>query len=164
MKKARIYSLLGMGDSCVVVLEEVDGPRLLPIWIGPAEASAIAVKLGNIPLERPMTHDLLINLLGDLGAKVKDVVITDLRGSTFFAFIHLTVNGKEKEIDSRPSDAVALAARAECPIFIEERVFEKCNPPLKPISKDEVEKFKTDLKKMKPEDIFKKMGEGPKEE
>ncbi|MGB3129863.1 MAG: bifunctional nuclease family protein [Dehalococcoidia bacterium] len=109
----------------VVILKEKDAERFLPIWIGPAEADAIAVKLQEYQVPRPLTHDLLSNVIGALGATVHSIIVSDLQNDTFFAKIILAVDGKQVEIDSRPSDAIALAVRIKVPIFAEEAVLEK---------------------------------------
>lgn len=109
----------------VVVLKEKETDRFLPIWIGAAEADAIAVRLQDVSVARPMTHDLLSNTLKEFGAAVQRVVVNDLNNDTFFARIHIQVDGRSLEIDSRPSDAIALAVRADAPIFAEEAVLEK---------------------------------------
>jgi bifunctional DNase/RNase len=109
----------------VVILKEKEAERYLPIWIGPAEADAIAVKLQEHPVPRPLTHDLLGNIIGALGAAVSSIIVCDLRNDTFFAKIVLSVDGNYIEIDSRPSDAIALAVRVKVPIFAEEIVLEK---------------------------------------
>lgn len=161
----RVYSIANSGTECVLVLEEADGPRLLPIWIGLAEGQAIALKFANIVLPRPMTHDLLINVMECLGYKLNQVVINDLREQTFYAQLHVNQNSTKFVVDSRPSDAIALAVRTNCPIFVHEKVFEKCHTMKKPISEDEVKKFKDELKSLKPDDIFKGLKEkGPKKQ
>jgi len=109
----------------VVILKEKASERYLPIWIGPAEADAIAVKLQEYQVPRPLTHDLLGNIIGALGAAVSSIIVCDLRNDTFFAKIILAVNGNQIEIDSRPSDAIALAVRVKVPIFAEETVLDK---------------------------------------
>ena len=109
----------------VVILKEKAAERYLPIWIGPAEADAIAVKLQEVTVPRPLTHDLLHSVIDNLGATVNSVIISDLKSDTFYAKILLTVNDGQMEIDSRPSDAMALAVRAEVPIFAEEVVLDK---------------------------------------
>ncbi len=109
----------------VVILKEKTSERYLPIWIGPAEADAIAVKLQEYQVPRPLTHDLLGNIIGALGAAVSSIIVCDLRNDTFFAKIVLSVDGKQVEIDSRPSDAIALAVRVKVPIFAEEIVLDK---------------------------------------
>lgn len=109
----------------VVVLREKGANRYLPIWIGAAEADAIAVRLQNVSVARPMTHDLLANVLQEFGAAVERIVVTDLANDTFFARIHLRIDGRPMEIDSRPSDAIALAVRAEVPIYVDETVLDR---------------------------------------
>ena len=114
-----------MNHQRVVILKEKDAERYLPIWIGPAEADAIAVKLQDIAVPRPMTHDLLRDVIDALGASVNFIVVCDLRNDTFFAKIILKVDGADLEVDSRPSDAIALAVRVKVPIFVEEAVLDK---------------------------------------
>ena len=109
----------------VVILKEKESERYLPIWIGPAEADAIAVKLQEYQVPRPLTHDLLGNIIGALGAAVSSIIVCDLQNDTFFAKIVLAFNGNQIEIDSRPSDAIALAVRVKVPIFAEETVLDK---------------------------------------
>ena len=109
----------------VVILKEKDSDRYLPIWIGPAEADAIAVKLQDISVPRPLTHDLLRSIIDSLGGSVNHILVNDLESDTFYAKIFMSVNGKNVEIDSRPSDAIALAVRAKVPIFVEEKVLDK---------------------------------------
>ncbi len=109
----------------VVILKENDAERYLPIWIGPAEADAIAIKLQEVVVPRPLTHDLLSSIIATLGAKVVSIVVNDLQNDTFYAKINLSVNGKEIEVDSRPSDAIALAVRTKVPIYAVEEVLEK---------------------------------------
>ncbi len=109
----------------VVILREKDADRYLPIWIGPAEADAIAVRLQDVSVARPLTHDLLRNMIEQLGGRVAYIVVNDLANDTFFARIVLDVNGETVEIDSRPSDAIALAVRVEAPIYAEEIVLDR---------------------------------------
>jgi len=109
----------------VVILKEKEAERYLPIWIGPAEADAIAIKLQGISPPRPLTHDLLSSIITTLGASVNSVIVCDLRNDTFYAKIIIDVDGGQLEIDSRPSDALALAVRTQAPIFAEESVLEK---------------------------------------
>lgn len=163
LREAKIFSLAQVVDRCIVVVEEVGGPRLVPIWIGIFEGGAIASELTGQEPPRPMTHDLFSVMLKAAHANIERVVITDLRENTYFAEIHLRTNGAVSVIDSRPSDALALAVRAKCPMFVSEAVFTKCPELLKPISDDEVKSFKEELKNMKPEDFFKdlKKGQGP---
>jgi len=109
----------------VVILKEKMADRYLPIWIGPAEADAIAVSLQGVTVPRPLTHDLLRTVIDALGAKVNSIIVCDLKNDTFYAKVILNVNGTQLEIDSRPSDALALAVRAEAPIYAEETVLDK---------------------------------------
>jgi len=109
----------------VVILKEKDSDRYLPIWIGPSEADAIAVKLQDLNVPRPLTHDLLGTVIDTLGGQVKHVLINDLENDTFYAKIIIEVDGNTQEIDSRPSDAIALSVRTKSPIFAEEIVMEK---------------------------------------
>ena len=109
----------------VVILKEKEANRYLPIWIGPAEADAIAVKLQNMELARPLTHDLLQSVINALGATVNYVVVNALQNDTFYAKLYLNVNGTQVEIDSRPSDALALAVRTGATIYAEEAVLDK---------------------------------------
>ncbi len=109
----------------VVILKESSAERYLPIWIGPAEADAIAVQLQGVSVPRPLTHDLLQSVIGQLGARIDHILVNDLRNDTFFAKITLVVDGNDMEIDSRPSDAIALAVRAKAPIYADEAVLDK---------------------------------------
>jgi bifunctional DNase/RNase len=109
----------------VVILKEKDADRYLPIWIGHAEADAIAVRLQEVAVARPLTHDLLGTVITSLGATVNSIVVNDLSNDTFYARIVLNVNGTTMEIDARPSDALALAVRVRVPIYADESVLEK---------------------------------------
>jgi bifunctional DNase/RNase len=106
----------------IVILKDTEGNRALPIWIGANEANAIAMEMERITTPRPMTHDLIRNILEGLKAKVSRIVINDLRDNTFYAVIFLEVNGTEVAIDSRPSDAIAVALRVKAPILVAEKV------------------------------------------
>jgi bifunctional DNase/RNase len=163
LREAKIFSLAQVVDRCIVVIEEIGGPRLVPIWIGIFEGGAIAAELTGQEPPRPMTHDLMSDILKAAHIDVDKIVITDLHDNTYFAEIHLRTNGSTTVIDSRPSDALALAVRAHCPMFVSEAVFKKCPELLKPITENEVKSFKEELKNMKPEDFFKdlKKGKGP---
>ncbi len=108
----------------VVILKEKDADRYLPIWIGPAEADAIAVRLQEVTVARPLTHDLLTNMIEQLGGAVRSVVVNDLANDTFFARIHIERDGSIIEVDSRPSDAIAVAVRTGVPIYVDERVLD----------------------------------------
>ena len=109
----------------VVILKDKESDRYLPIWIGPAEADAIAVKLQDLSVPRPLTHDLLVTVLEALGGAVKHILVDNLENDTFYAKIAIEVGGETKEIDSRPSDAMALAVRTLVPIYATEEVMEK---------------------------------------
>ena len=114
-----------MNQQRVVILRVKDTDKYLPIWIGPSEADAIALKLQNVTVPRPLTHDLLSDIISLLDATVDRIVVHDLSDDTFFAKIVLQVNGSTMEVDSRPSDALALAVRTESPIYAEDSVVEK---------------------------------------
>jgi len=114
-----------VGKQPIVLLKTADGNKFLPIWIGHPEAAAILMKLQSQAPPRPMTHDLLSDMLEQLGAQVIRITVTELRENTFYAQITVTQDGTEIEVDSRPSDAIALAIRAEAPIFAADRVIEE---------------------------------------
>lgn len=114
-----------MSQYRVVILKDAESNRYLPIWIGPYEADAITIHLQDVQVPRPLTHDLVIKVINELGAKVERVVVTDLKNDTFYAHVVMTVNGKEVNIDARPSDAVAVAVRANCSIYVEDEVMER---------------------------------------
>jgi bifunctional DNase/RNase len=114
-----------VGKQPIVLLKTADGNKFLPIWIGHPEAAAILMKLQSQAPPRPMTHDLVADMLDQLGAQVVRITVTELRENTFYAQITVTQDGSEIEIDSRPSDAIALAIRAEAPIFAADRVIEE---------------------------------------
>ena len=126
MHKMTIYgvSFDMVGKQPIVLLRTLDGNKFLPIWIGHPEAAAFLMKLQGTPTARPMTHDLVTSMLDELNATVSKVAVTELRENTFHALITLQVDGSEIEIDSRPSDALALAVRTEAPIFVSEAVLD----------------------------------------
>ena len=109
----------------VVMLKEKTAPRYLPIWIGHFEADAIAIPMQNVPVSRPLTHDLLGSIVGALGGKVTQVVISELADETFYAKLVIDADGRHVEVDSRPSDAIALAIRAKVPIYVEDSVLDQ---------------------------------------
>src|SRR5678809_145026 len=113
-----------MAGTPIVILKDKQGERVLPIWVGIFEANAIALQIENIATPRPMTHDLLRNIIADLDGSVDRVVVSDLKDNTFFAIIHLTVRGERIAVDARPSDAIALALRTRSPILVEESVID----------------------------------------
>ena len=108
----------------IVILKDKVGDRVLPIWVGVFEANAIALQIENVSTPRPMTHDLLRNIITDLDGRVDRIVVSDLKDNTFFALIHLTVKGEGIAVDARPSDAIALALRTRAPILVEETVID----------------------------------------
>lgn len=109
----------------IVILADMDGQRILPIWVGFFEANAIALQMENVATPRPMTHDLMKNVITGLNASVKKVVVTNLWDNTFYALVYVEFDGQTVAIDSRPSDAIALALRMKSPIFVEEEVINK---------------------------------------
>ena len=163
IKEAKIFSLvlIPLLGQYVITLEEVEGQRLVPIWIGVNEGNAIGLKLQDEQLPRPMTHDLMNNMFKALGVKVELVVISDLKDGTYYAIVTLAAGQRRYEIDARPSDAMALAVRSATPIFVGEKVLKKCPVIMKPISEEEVDKFKDQLQGLKPEDFFKGLEEKP---
>ena len=114
----------------VVILKEKSSDRYLPIWIGPAEADSIAVKLQDVAVPRPLTHDLLNLVITTLGASVSHIVVSDLQNDTFYAKIAIQLNGSSFDVDSRPSDAIALAVRVKAPIYVEDEVLDKASVAL----------------------------------
>lgn len=143
--------------SPVVILKEVGGERTLPIWIGLLEANAIASELEGVKFPRPMTHDLLKNVMESTDVKVNKVEVCDLKDNTYFALIHITHNGKEISIDARPSDALALSLRVNAPIFVAEEVISKSTQidlEAEPEDKSEQgKKWQEILGKMNPKDF-----------
>ena len=112
----------------IVLLRNKEGEKVLPIWVGIFEANAIALQIENISTPRPMTHDLLRNIIQDLKASVQKIVVCDLQGNTFYALIYLSLDGNTVAIDARPSDAIALALRTRAPIFVEDVVVDNAKP------------------------------------
>ncbi len=156
-----------VGKQPIVLLKTEDGNRFLPIWIGHPEAAAILMKLQGASTPRPMTHDLLTDVLGQLDARCERVSVTELRDNTFYASITLSVNGSEVEIDSRPSDALALAVRTDAPIYAADDVIEESSIEFEHEVEDQeevVEKFKDFLENVTPEDFVEgEEGEDPPE-
>ena len=141
----------------VVMLKEKDAERYLPIFIGPAEANAIAIKLRGETLPRPLTHDLLRNIIEVLGASVDSIKISDLMNDTFYAKIVFNVEGERIEIDARPSDALALAVRVDVPIFVEDSVLDKAGISLEKV--EEAERITAEDKELEPEGKGKKISD-----
>jgi bifunctional DNase/RNase len=154
-----------VGKQPIVLLKTADGNKFLPIWIGHPEAAAILMKLQSQAPPRPMTHDLLSDMLEQLEAQVVRITVTELRENTFYAQITVQQDGREIEVDSRPSDAIALAIRAEAPIFAAERVIEESAIEFEGEDVDqdqldaEVAKFRNFLDEVTPEDFAVENGE-----
>lgn len=138
----------------IVLLKERDGERFLPIWIGAAEAAAIAMALQGVATPRPMTHDLLKNILDEMAVRVQSINITELRDGTFYAVISMQHNGNRYEVSSRPSDAIALAVRIDAPIFADEGVLDEASILIPDgDEEEEVQKFREFLESVSPEDF-----------
>jgi bifunctional DNase/RNase len=154
-----------VGKQPIVLLKTADGNKFLPIWIGHPEAAAILMKLQSQAPPRPMTHDLLSDMLEQLEAQVVRITVTELRENTFYAQITVQQDGREIEVDSRPSDAIALAIRAEAPIFAADRVIEESAIEFEGEDVDqevldaEVAKFRNFLDEVTPEDFAVENGE-----
>jgi uncharacterized protein len=146
-----------VGKQPIVLLKTADGNKFLPIWIGHPEAAAILMKLQGATTPRPMTHDLVTDMLSQLDAQVVRITVTELRDSTFYAQITVQQDGSEIEIDSRPSDAIALAIRAEAPIFVADRVIEESAIEFEgeEVNEEEiVSEFKQFLENVSPDEDF----------
>ena len=139
----------------ILLLKERNGNRYLPIWVGAFEASAIALEVSKIKTPRPMTHDLIINILKELDIKIETIEVSDIRDNTFYAFLHLK-HSKNKiiKVDSRPSDAIAIAVREKCRIYSSEHVLVQAGIEIQTIE-DEVKKFRDFLDHVEPEDFEK---------
>ncbi len=163
IKEAKISSIVSLFPlpQYVVVLEDLEKTRLVPIWIGVNEGNAIALEMQGEKFPRPLTHDLMVNMLKLLNVQVEKVVVTDLRENSYYALIYLRHNGKPLELDARPSDSLALAVRLQCPIYIDEKVLSKCPRIDSQITEEEIDKFKEDLKSMTPEEFFKTLEQAP---
>ena len=139
----------------IVILRDDDGQRVLPIWVGINEANAIAIQIENVAMPRPMTHDLLRNVISDLKATVDRIVVCDVQDTTYFALIYLTRNGESLAIDARPSDAIALALRTRAPIFVEETVIEHAKTVDFSPDKPDADRLHKWLESLDPEDLGK---------
>ncbi|NVM26159.1 MAG: bifunctional nuclease family protein [Desulfobacterales bacterium] len=164
MLRAMTISSLNMDqvtNSPIIILKEIEGERTLPIWIGLLEATAIASEIEGVKFSRPMTHDLLKSFMDKTDIKVNKIEICDLRDNTYYALIHLTSRGKTLSIDSRPSDAIALALRARAPIFVSDEVLKKSKQievTEEGVAADKSKqgkKWQDVLEKLKPEDFGK---------
>jgi uncharacterized protein len=159
MQEMTIYgvSFDMVGKQPIVLLKTAEGNKFLPIWIGHPEAAAILMKLQGANTPRPMTHDLVTDMLAQLDARVVRIAVTELRENTFYAIVTVAVDGSEIEIDSRPSDAIALAVRAGAPIFAADSVIEESAIEFEhdeEVNEEEVvEEFKKFLDEVKPEDF-----------
>jgi bifunctional DNase/RNase len=141
----------------IVLLRDADNQRVLPIWVGPVEANAIALQVENIAPPRPMAHDLLRNLLVELGARLTRVVISDLRESTFFAYLELQRNGETIFVDARPSDALALSIRTRTPVFVDTKVLERSRSTEVTSEQADQERLQRWLESLDPDDLGYKM-------
>lgn len=139
----------------IIILKDQDEKRALPIWVGIFEANAIALELEKIATPRPMTHDLIKNILDGVGASVQQIVINDLKENTFFAVIEVNFNGNVVNIDSRPSDAIALALRLNAPIFVTDKVVSKAKSMDIAAETEDSDRWREWLENLKPEDFGK---------
>jgi bifunctional DNase/RNase len=139
----------------IVILKDKQGERVLPIWVGVPEANAIALQIENVATPRPMTHDLLRNIISDLDGRVDRVVVSDLKDNTFYAIIHLTVRGERIAVDSRPSDAIALALRTRSPILVEEAVIDNAKTADFASEKADNDQLQKWLESLDPEELGK---------
>ena len=139
----------------IVILRDKEGQKVLPIWVGIFEANAIALQIENIATPRPMTHDLLRNVIQDLKATVQKIVVSDLQDNTFYALIYLSLNGDTLAIDARPSDAIALALRTKAPIFVEEAVIDNAKTIDPTSDKADAERLHKWLEGLDPDDLGK---------
>ena len=157
MVKMEIKGLLmdPVSNMPVVILRDENDGVFLPIWVGLFEANAIAIEMERVQAPRPMTHDLLRNLISELGIRVERIVVNELRDNTFFARIHLVRGDERWNIDSRPSDAIALALRTQSEIFVEEDVLEKSKTLRAEGSQPDPERLKKWLEEVNPEDLGK---------
>lgn len=142
-------------NSPIVILQEMEKNTLLPIWVGIFEANAIALQIERVDTPRPMTHDLIKNLLLHLNADVEKIVVNDLKENTFHASIHMRINGEEMRLDSRPSDAIALALRMDAPIFVTDEVIESSRNITLDKENLDPEEVKKWLESLNPEDLGK---------
>ena len=139
----------------IVILKDKQGDRVLPIWVGIFEANAIALQIENVTTPRPMTHDLLRNVIQDLKASVQKIVVCDLQENTFYALIYLSLNGDTVAIDARPSDAIALALRTRAPIYVEDTVIDSAKPFDFASDKPDADRLHKWLESLDPDDLGK---------
>lgn len=141
----------------IVILRDESGERTLPIWVGPVEANAIALQVENVEPPRPMTHDLMRNVMSDLGAALTRVVISDLRDGTYFAYLQLVRDGEIFFIDARPSDALALSLRTKAPVFVETFVMDRASSTDVSTDQADSERLQKWLESLDPDDLGYKM-------
>lgn len=141
----------------IVILRDAENQRVLPIWVGPVEANAIALQIENIAPPRPMTHDLLRNLLAELGATLTRVIIADLRENTFYAYLELHRGGEVQLLDARPSDAIALAIRTKAPVFVDTKVLDQARSADVSSEQADQERLQRWLESLDPDDLGYKM-------
>ena len=139
----------------IVILRDKEGQKVLPIWVGIFEANAIALQIENVSTPRPMTHDLLRNVIQDLKASVQKVVVCDLQDNTFYALIYLALDGNTLAVDARPSDAIALALRTRAPIFVEETVIDNAKTVDFSSEKTDADRLHKWLESLDPDDLGK---------
>jgi bifunctional DNase/RNase len=152
--KVKLLAFDPSSKAFVVLLSDIEGRRALPIWIGPFEANAIALKSKHVYSHRPMTHDLIRNIMGVFNADIVKIEVTDLRDNTYYALIHIKTKGKEVTIDSRPSDAIVIALGAGAPIYVREKVLYKYKPKSIELRKDtDEEQLKEFLESLNPDDF-----------
>jgi len=141
----------------IIILKDPDGNRALPIWVGFFEANAIALEIEKIATPRPMTHDLMKNLINDMKAEIKHILVSELKDNTFYAEISLLSGGDTLKIDSRPSDAIALALRVKAPIYVNEAVIEAAKsldlPDPSKVNTQDKDQWKNWLENIKPQDF-----------
>ena len=159
--KVRGLALDPLSNMPIIILKDEEDKRSLPIWVGIFEANAIALELEKIATPRPMTHDLIKNILESVEARVTKIVVTDLKENTFYAVLHLQIGEREYTVDSRPSDAIALALRVAAPIYVDEDVVRKAKTlevapkEAEPVKADDPERIREWLGNIKPEDFEK---------
>ena len=141
----------------IVILRDPDNQRVLPIWVGPVEANAIALQIENVAPPRPMTHDLLKNVLAELGARLVRVIIASLRDNTFYAYLELERGGEVLLVDARPSDAIALCLRTKTPVFVEAHVLEQAKSVDATSETADQERIQRWLESLDPDDLGYKM-------
>lgn len=141
----------------IVLLRDLDDRKVLPIWVGPVEANAIALQIENVATPRPMTHDLVRNLVQELGAKLSRVIIADLKEGTFFAYLEITRDGEVLLVDARPSDAIALALRTRTPVFVDAKVLDHAKAADVVNDEADQERLQKWLESLDPDDLGYKM-------